>query len=196
MMILKRRYLQITFFTIIVLGSLIASPNVLGEDEPITKDYQLPGQSWMFIEEINFTENVLIDYDWHCDLEVQGVGVTKEDFLIMLGLGLTERSVYFEQLPYFKGKADYGKLTTDNNGTIYFIFYNPETQQGDLTFTYTYRTNILKPWVIGLITTIVTVIVLSIAFYYVIKLRNKMIHDAIEAAEDEEKLSPERRYLG
>lgn len=196
MMILKRKYLQIIFFTIIVLGSLIASPNVLGADEPITKDYLLPGQSWKFIEELNFTENVLINYEWLCDLEVQGVGVTKEDFLIMLGLGLTERSVYFEQLPYFKGKADSGKLTTDNNGTIYFIFYNPETNQGDLAFTYTYRTNILKPWVIGLITSIVTVIILSIAFYYAIKLRNKMIHDAIEAAEEEEKFSPERQYLG
>ncbi|MHA1367074.1 MAG: hypothetical protein ACTSXA_05720 [Candidatus Heimdallarchaeota archaeon] len=195
-MIRNKCYKSFTLFMIIIIGLLITTPQVFGEEEPILKDYQLPAQSWKFIEEINFTENVLVNYEWRCVIEVKGVGVTKADFQHMQGLGLTERSAYFEQLTYYEGLTDSGKLTTDENGSLYFIFFNPETSQTSLTITYEYRTNLLAPWAIGLIITIVTVIVLSIAFYYAIKLRNKMIHEAIDTAEESEKDTPEGRYLG
>jgi len=190
----KTNFWQIVLVTIIFMVLLIASPIVFGEDEPITKDYQLPAQSWKFIEEKNFTENTILNYEWRCDLEVQGIGVTKVDFQLMEGMGLSERSAYFEQLAYYEGITDSGKLTTDTNGSIYFVFFNPKTQNASLSITYSYRTNLLAPWVIGLIATVVTVIILSVAFYYAIKLRNKMIHDAIEAAEEEQ--TTEQRYLG
>ena len=189
----KTSFWQTVLVTIIFMVLLITSPIVFGEDEPITKDYQLPAQSWKFIEEKNFTENTILNYEWRCDLEVQGIGVTKDVFQLMEGMGLSERSAYFEQLAYYEGITDSGKLTTNTNGSIYFVFFNPKIQ-ASLSITYSYRTNLLAPWVIGLITTVVILIVLSVAFYYAIRLRNKMIHDAIEAAEEEQ--TPEQRYLG
>ncbi|MHA1125987.1 MAG: hypothetical protein ACTSO7_10850 [Candidatus Heimdallarchaeota archaeon] len=192
----KRNYLQIVFFTIILVGILVTSSSVFGADEPITKEYLLPGQSWKFIEETNFTEYTSLDYEWRCAIEIQGVGVTKADFELMQGMGLSELSTYFEQLAYFEGKTDTGKLTSDEDGSLYFVFFNPELSQATLTITYTYRTNILPPWAIGLIISVVTIIVLSVAFYYAIKLRNKMINEAIDAADDAEKQTPEQRYLG
>ena len=191
---IKLTYLRRIVFLVmmIILVNTTTSIVSAADDEPIIEDYSLPGQSWTFIEKDNFTVNAQIKYEWRCIIEVQGVGVTKADYLLMQSMSLSERSSYFLQLNYYEGLTDAGKLTADTNGTIYFIFFNPEVSQTTLTITYTYRTNLLEPWAIGLIATIVSIIVLSIALYIAIKLRQKMIQEALE----EQEQTPEQRYLG
>ncbi len=103
------------FLVLIILVSAISLTKTRSTEttEPIIKNYSLPLQSWTFIHEENFTKNQVIRYIWESDLTVQGKEVTEEQYNIMLGLSLSERSLYFETIGYYNGILDSGK---NNNG--------------------------------------------------------------------------------
>lgn len=184
----------IHLFTIsLVLTSTISFDEINGEvsTEAINANYSLPLQSWTFIHEVNLTENQVTKFLWVSDLSVQGREVTKEQFNTMQGQSLSERSAYFETIGYFDGIQDSGKTTTDINGSIYFVFFNPNSSPANLDLTYTYQSNNIQPWVIGLISGIGILLFIIIGIYVAAKIRRKMLKDA----EEEQEPSAAERYM-
>jgi len=178
---------------ILILTSMVSFVEIKGEEPtaPINKNYTLPLQSWTFIQEANLTENQVTKYQWISDLSVQGREVTKEQFNIMQGQSLSERSAYFETIGYYDGIQDSGKTTTDINGLIYFVFFNPNSSSANLDVTYTYQSNNIQPWLIGLISGIAILLFVIIGIYVSAKIRRKMLKDAEEGQEP----SAAERYL-
>ncbi|TET29249.1 MAG: hypothetical protein E3J70_07500 [Candidatus Heimdallarchaeota archaeon] len=134
------------------------------QEEPINKNYSLTPQSWTFIQEVNLTANLITRYQWVSDLSVQGREVTKEQFNTMQGQNLSERSAYFETIGYYDGIQDSGKTTTEINGSIYFVFFNPNSLQANLDLTYTYQYVFFSPAVTILIFIAAAIIILGIHF--------------------------------
>lgn len=184
----------IQLFTIIlVLTSTISFVEINSEETtgPINKDYSLPLQSWTFIHELNLTENQVTKYLWISDLSVQGREVTKVQFYTMQGQSLSERSAYFETIGYYEGIQESGKTTTDINGSIYFVFFNPNSSPANLDLTYTYQSNNIQDWVIGLISGIGILLFIIIGIYVAAKIRRRMIKDE----EEEREPSAAERYM-
>ena len=181
------------FSIILVLTSMISFVDINGEETPgpINRNYSLPLQSWTFIHEVNLTENQVTKYLWVSDLSVQGREVTKEQFNTMQGQSLGERSAYFETIGYYDGIQDSGKTTTDINGSIYFVFFNPNSSPANLDLTYTYQSNNIQPWVIGLISGIGILLFITIGIYIAAKIRRRMLKDA----EEEQEPSAAERYM-
>ncbi len=181
------------FTIILVLTSTLSFVEINGEvgDEAINTNYSLPLQSWTFIHEVNLTENQVTRYLWVSDLSVQGREVNKVQFTAMQGQSLSERSAYFETIGYFDGTQDSGKTTTDINGSIYFVFFNPNSSPANLDLTYTYQSNNTQPWVIGLISGIGILLFVIIGVYIAAKIRRKMLKDA----EEEREPSAAERYM-
>ncbi|MGC9780601.1 MAG: hypothetical protein HZR80_15265 [Candidatus Heimdallarchaeota archaeon] len=166
---------------------------VLANDDPapITRTYFIPLESWAFIKETDLIANQVIIFEWISELTIQSIEVTEHNYQLMQGMSLTERSVYYENLGYLEVKSERARTTTSDNGTIYFVFFNPNNLGVDVDFTFTYKSNNIQPWVIGLISAIAIIIVLSIGFYIAMRLRRKML---LEQFEEEEK-SPAQKYL-
>lgn len=184
----------IQLFTIIlVLTSTISFVEINSEETtgPINKDYSLPLQSWTFIHELNLTENQVTKYLWISDLSVQGREVTKVQFYTMQSQSLSERSAYFETIGYYEGIQESGKTTTDINGSIYFVFFNPNSSPANLDLTYTYQSNNIQDWVIGLISGIGILLFIIIGIYVAAKIRRRMIKDE----EEEREPSAAERYM-
>lgn len=184
----------IQLFTIIlVLTSTISFVEINSEETtgPINKDYSLPLQSWTFIHELNLTENQVTKYLWISNLSVQGREVTKVQFYTMQGQSLSERSAYFETIGYYEGIQESGKTTTDINGSIYFVFFNPNNSPANLDLTYTYQSNNIQDWVIGLISGIGILLFIIIGIYVAAKIRRRMIKDE----EEEREPSAAERYM-
>ncbi len=184
----------IQLFTIIlVLTSTISFVEINSEETtgPINKDYSLPLQSWTFIHELNLTENQVTKYLWISNLSVQGREVTKVQFYTMQGQSLSERSAYFETIGYYEGIQESGKTTTDINGSIYFVFFNPNSSPANLDLTYTYQSNNIQDWVIGLISGIGILLFIIIGIYVAAKIRRRMIKDE----EEEREPSAAERYM-
>ncbi|MBK5113662.1 MAG: hypothetical protein KGD59_12385 [Candidatus Heimdallarchaeota archaeon] len=158
---------------------------------PINKNYSLPLQSWTFIQEDNLTVNQITKYQWVSDLSVQGREVTKEQLNTMQGQSLSERFSYFETLGYYSGVQDSGKTTTDINGSIYFVFFNPNSLAADLNITYNYQLSNIQPWVIGLISGIFILLFGIGGVYISARIRRKMIQDE----EEEQEPSAAERYM-
>lgn len=133
------------------------------QEDPINKNYSLASQSWTFIQ-VNLSANQITKYQWVSDLSVQGREVTKEQFNTMQGQNLSERSAYFETLGYSDGIQDNGKTTIDLEGSIYFVFFNPNSLQGNLDMTYTYQYTFFSPAVTILIFIVAAIIILGIHF--------------------------------
>ncbi|NHJ87072.1 MAG: hypothetical protein FK734_16535 [Asgard group archaeon] len=170
----------------------ISYVSALDEVSPIIKNYTLAGQDWGFYEINDLDVDLIIDYQWNSDRTVQGLEVLKPIFDTMLAFEDNfERSTYYETLGYFEGTFDNGRTSADSNGTLYYIFYNPNTLAADIQLTLTYRIGILDPWAIGLLSAVGAIIFLSIGIFIVIKIRQKMIKDAIE----EEELTPMQKYF-
>ncbi|MCK5183022.1 MAG: hypothetical protein KAJ76_10960 [Candidatus Heimdallarchaeota archaeon] len=178
---------------ILVLTSTLSFVEINGEvrAEAINTNYSLPLQSWTFIHEVNLTENQVTRYLWVSDISVQGREVNKVQFNTMQGQSLSERSAYFETIGYFDGTQDSGKTTTDINGSIYFVFFNPNSSHANLDLTYTYQSNNIQPWVIGLISGIGILLLVIIGMYVAAKIRRKMLKDA----EEEQEPSAAERYM-
>ncbi|MHA1556915.1 MAG: hypothetical protein ACTSPM_08290 [Candidatus Heimdallarchaeota archaeon] len=106
----------------------------IGESvDPIEKSYTLPAQSWYFIlEDENLTANTVFSFEWSSDIEIQGTPVSETDYSAMQAMNLLERSNYFESLAYIEGKIDTGKVTANQNGEIFFVFFNADTVQANL----------------------------------------------------------------
>ncbi|NPE07600.1 MAG: hypothetical protein GNW80_04920 [Asgard group archaeon] len=184
----------IQLFTIIlVLTSTISFVEINSEETtgPINKDYSLPLQSWTFIHELNLTENQVTKYLWISDLSVQGREVTKVQFYTMQSQSLSERSAYFETIGYYEGIQESSKTTTDINGSIYFVFFNPNSSPANLDLTYTYQSNNIQDWVIGLISGIGILLFIIIGIYVAAKIRRRMIKDE----EEEREPSAAERYM-
>ncbi len=184
----------IHLFTIILVLTTTRSFVEINGDvnaEAINTNYPLPLQSWTFIHEENLTENQDTKYLWISDLSVQGREVTKEQFNTMQGQSLSERSAYFETIGYYEGIQDSGKTTTDINGSIYFVFFNPNSSPANLDLTYTYQSSNIQPWVIGLISGIVILLFIIIGIYVAAKIRRKMLKDD----EEEREPSAAERYM-
>lgn len=191
---------QLQLISIILLSTLILSSNVSSlvsaneESEPISRTHLIPLQSWAFIKETNLTPEHIVVYEWISPVIIQCLEVTEKDYIQMFELSLTERSAYFENLGYLEKKSQHTKTTTSENGTIYFVFFNPNNIDINVDFTFTYKSNNVQPWFIGLISAIVIVIVLSIGFYIAMRVRSKMLLEQFEEEEREEK-SPAQKYM-
>lgn len=184
----------IHLFTIILVLTTTRSFVEINGDvnaEAINTNYPLPLQSWTFIHEENLTENQDTKYLWISDLSVQGREVTKEQFNTMQGQSLSERFAYFETIGFYEGIQDSGKTTTDINGSIYFVFFNPNSSPANLDLTYTYQSNIIQSWVIGLISGIGILLFIIIGIYVAAKVRGKMLKDD----EEEREPSAAERYM-
>jgi hypothetical protein len=181
------------FIIFLVLTSAVSFVEVKSEDTivPINKDYLLPLQSWTFIHEDNLTENQNTKYLWVSDLTVQGLEVTEEQSNTMQAQSLSERSAYFERIGYYDGVQDSGKTTTDMNGSIYFVFFNPNSLQANLDITYTYQSSNIQSWVIGLISGIFLMLFVIGGVYISARIRRKMIQDE----EEEREPSAAERYM-
>ncbi|MHA1121504.1 MAG: hypothetical protein ACTSPC_01665 [Candidatus Heimdallarchaeota archaeon] len=132
--------------------------------ELINANYSLTNQSWTFIQEVNLAENQIMRYQWVSNLSVQGREVTKEQFNTMQGQSLSERSAYFETIGYTEGIQDNNKTTIDLEGSIYFVFFNPNSLQANLDMTYTYQFTFFSPAVTILIFIAAAIIILGIHF--------------------------------
>ncbi len=165
----------------------------IGESiEPIEKSYILPAQSWFFIlENENLTANTVFSFEWTSDIEIQGIPVSDSDYTAMQNMSLLDRSNYFESLAYIEGKTDTGKVTSNQNGEIFFVFFNSDTIQANLNLKLESNAGSLSPAVIGLISALAVIIFLSIIVYATIKIRQKMLKEA----EEEEELTPQQRYM-
>lgn len=160
--------------------------------EPIEKSYILPAQSWFFIlEDENVTTNTVFSFEWTSDIEIQGTPVSDSDYTAMQTMSLLERSNYFESLAYIEGKTDTGKVTANQNGEIFFVFFNADTEQANLSLKLESNAGSLSPAVIGLISALAVIVFLSIIVYVTIKIRQKMLKEA----EEEEELTPQQRYM-
>ena len=169
----------------------ITNVNAKEIDEPVELDYLLPSEDWTFIEVIDLLANQTIKFEWLSDVRVNGKEVTYEQYQLMLGMSFSERLTYFESLGFTDGIFDSGRITTDINGKLYFVFYNPEQEDANIHLTITYRNQNLEPWVIGLITGLTTSVVLTIAIVVIIIIRNNIMKKQLE----EEEKSPAQRYL-
>ncbi|MCF2143634.1 MAG: hypothetical protein K9W42_08040 [Candidatus Heimdallarchaeota archaeon] len=163
---------------------------VFSKAEPIVLQFSIPAQSWKFVEIANLTSNQLLDFEWRTEIIVQGRQVTKEQFLTLQNADFSERAQYFESIGFFEGIHDYGRTSTDVNGKLWFVFYNPQSQGTTLTITLTLRKDLLLPWQIGLIATIVTVVILGVILFITYKLRQKMLEEQLAREK-----SPAERYF-
>lgn len=160
--------------------------------DPIEKSYILPAQSWYFIlEDENLTANTIYNFEWSSDIEIQGTPVSETDYTAMQAMSLLERSSYFESLAYMEGKFDTGKVTANQNGEVFFTFFNPDSVQANLNLKLESNAGTLSPTVIGLISALAAIVFLSIIIYIIIKIRNKILKEA----EEEEELTPQQRYM-
>ncbi len=134
------------------------------QEDPINANYSLTTQSWTFIHEVNLSANQITKYQWVSDLSVQGREVTKEQYNTMQGLSVSERSAYFETLGYSDGIQDKNKTTVDLEGSIYFVFFNPNSLQANLSVTYTYQYTFFSPAITILVLIFAAIIILGIHF--------------------------------
>lgn len=158
---------------------------------PIQRNYILPAEGWYFIEEDVEAINSTIDFEWTSDVSVQGREVSEEDYNTLFNLDLLERSTYFETLTFNEGTYFIGAITSNNEGKVFFVFFNPNNQDANLILNLTVKEGGLKAWVVGLVITIVGVVFLSLIIWVTIRIRKKMI----EEAQKEEELTPQQKYM-
>ncbi|MBN1329549.1 MAG: hypothetical protein JXA54_08760 [Candidatus Heimdallarchaeota archaeon] len=189
---MRNKILPILFYIMLFLFNSFSSINTLTINTitPIVKAYNLPGMSWTFILESGLNISTTTNYVWTSSLKVQGREVTANQYTTMLSLGLTERSEYFETIGYYEGTKDSGRTLTDESGTLYFIFFNFNSLASNLEITYTYKITAVEHWAIGLISALLVIIILTICVLVIVKIRQKMIKEAIEAEK-----SAAQRYL-
>ena len=173
-----------------ILCTLITSYNSsYSKALPISNDYTLPAQSWWFITITSLNESTNLQFNWSSTISVQGRAVSEEDYQILDDLDLTSRSAYFEELTFTEGIYDQGKIITNEEGEIFFVFFNPNSENALLNLNLKSNQSGLSPWAIGIITTIIVVIVLSIGPVVAKRIRDRMLKEA------DEELSPEQQYL-
>ncbi len=181
--------------SIVILLSIslqILTYSTIESTEPVENSYILPAQNWYFIfEDENFTANSIVNYEWSSDIEIQGTPVSEADYTTIQAMNLMKRSTYFESLLYTEGKFDTGKVTTNQDGEIFFVFYNPKSVQANLNLKLESNEGNLSPTIIGLISALAAIFFLSIIIYAIIKIRNKILKEA----EEEEDLTPQQRYM-
>jgi len=177
---------------IFLCGTLLSTPVLitLGAEGTRVTNYNLPAQSWKFIEIGNLTSKQLVDFDWQTGLVVQGKQVSEEQYLTLQSATPSERVQYFETLNYFEGKHDYGRATADATGKLWFVFYNSQTTATTLTVTLILRNNSLLPWQVGLIASVVTVLLLGLVILITYRLRRKMLEEQLAREK-----SPAERYF-
>ncbi len=184
-----------TILSIVIMISIstqILTSTTVESADPIEKSYSLPAQSWFFIlEDENVTANTVFSFEWSSDIEIQGTPVSETDYTDMQAMSLSERSSYFESLSYIEGKFDSGKVTANQNGEVFFVFFNSDTVQANLNLQLESNTGSLSPTVIGLISALAAIIFLSIIIYVTMKIRQKMLKEA----EEEDELTPQQRYM-
>jgi len=170
---------------------LIYHTNVKG-DAVLDETYNIPAESWYFIlESENITASTIYTFEWASDAIIQGTPVVQSDYELMQTMSLLERSAYFEGLSYKEGIADTGKVTANENGEVFFVFFNFQSSSVALDMALSANTGALSPAMIGLIAALATIIFLSIVVYITVKIRQKMIKEA----EEEEELTPQQRYM-
>ncbi|HUT81552.1 MAG TPA: hypothetical protein VMZ29_10155 [Candidatus Bathyarchaeia archaeon] len=187
----NKRLLVLLYMTLFLFNS-ITIINIYAEStiSPIIINYNLPGLSWTFIQESSLNKSTSIDYTWVSNSKIQGREVTATQYTTMLGLGLTERSEYFETIGYYEGTTDSGRTNTDESGSLYFVFFNSNSLASSLEITYTYKSGGLEPWAIGLVSALLAIVFLAICIIIIIKIRQKMTKEALEAEK-----SPAQRYF-
>ncbi len=145
------------------------------QEGPINNNHTLSAESFTFIQETNLSKNQITKYQWISNISVQGIEVTREQFLTLQGLSPSERVAYFEDLDYYEGIKDSKKTSVNSDGSIYFVFYNPNTELAFLDVTYTYQYTFFTPAVTILMLILAALIILGIhflAFKYIQKLSN------------------------
>lgn len=180
------------FLLIVMLTQFsIYLPNVKSETA-LDKNYNIPAESWYFIlESENITASTIYTFEWTSDAIIQGTPIVESDYNLMQSMSLLERSTYFESLAYKEGITDTGKVTANENGEVFFIFFNSQSSSVGLDLALTANTGALTPAMIGLIAALATIVFLSIVVYITIKIRQKMIKEA----EEEEELTPQQKYM-
>ena len=175
---------------ILIISSLSMFTSVAGSIQ-FTDTYIIPAESWFFIlENENLTQNTVYNFEWSSDDTIQGVSLSESDFLEMQSLSSLERSTYFEGLTYTEGIADTGIITSNENGEVFFVFFNPSGSSICLTLIINAKEG-LSPALMGIIISFVTVIFLGLVSFLTIKIRQKMIKEA----EEEEEMTPQQRYM-
>jgi hypothetical protein len=191
----KRTITQIfqSVLIVLILLSIVSFTEIKSEETtgPIIKNYSLPLQSWTFIQEVNLTANQVTKYVWESDITVQGREVTVSQYNTIQGLSLSERSSYFETIGYFDGIQDSGKTITDVNGSLFFVFFNPNPTAANLDVTYTYQISNLQPWAIGLIAGVFGLVFIVGGIYFAARVRRRMLKEA----EEESEPSAAERYM-
>ena len=178
--------IMISFSTQILTYTIVEST------DSIEKSHIISAQSWYFIlEDENLTANTVFSFEWFSEIEIQGTPISETDYTAMQTMSLSERSSYFESLSYKEGKFDTGKITANQNGEVFFVFYNPNTVQANFNLKLKSNAGSLSPTVIGLISALAAIIFLSIIIYLTMKIRKKMLQEA----EEEEELTPQQRYI-
>jgi len=168
-----------------------SSINLIYSAELIQRNYILTAQNWTFVEENVLANSTAFNFEWSSDISVQGRGVSEADFSTLFAMDLTERASYFESLTFDEGIFFTGRYTSSETGKIFFVFFNPNINNADLSLTFSINDSGLKPWVIGLISTIIAIVVLITIIWIAAKIRRKMIDETLE----EEELTPEQQYM-
>lgn len=168
-----------------------SSISLIYNADPNQRSYILTAQNWTFIEENVLANSTTINYEWSSDISVQGREVSGADFTTLLAMDLTERANYFETLTFNEGTFFTGRITSSETGKIFFVFFNPNVNNANLSMTFSINESRLKPWVIGMISTIIAIVVLIAIFWVAAKIRRKMIDETLE----EEELTPEQQYM-
>ena len=158
--------------------------------EPINYSYNLPGQTWSFIGIENLIINNIVDYEWIATISVQGKLVTKEQYDYLQSLNLAERAMYFESLDFTEGLFDNGRTKTNSEGKLFFVFYNPNVTSANLEIILIYRSNAFSPMIIGIVTSLVTIFILSLGIFWAIRTKRKMNQNAAEKEK-----TPIEKYL-
>ena len=184
----KNRIIQFSIALLLITQFIICF-EIRGD--PIQKNYVLPAEGWFFIEEDVEASNSSINYEWSSDISVQGREVSEEDYTTLFNLKNLERSSYFESLTFNEGIYFTGRITSNNESKIFFVFFNPNNQNANLSLNLTVIEGGLKAWMVGLVITIVALIFLSLIIWTTIRIRKKMIEDA----QKEEELSPQQKYM-
>ena len=183
---------KIVFF--LILFSILTSTTfvcAVDSAEPIESDYLVVSEDWTFIDVTDLLINQTANFEWISDIRVNGREVTHEQFQLLIGMDFSERAAYFESIGFTDGKFDSGRTITDVDGKLYFVFFNPEQDDANVHFTFTYRNQLLQPWIIGAISGSVTIIFLIIMVFAIVKIRQSIFKKQLE----EQEKSPAQRYL-
>ncbi|MBD3189225.1 MAG: hypothetical protein GF308_01200 [Candidatus Heimdallarchaeota archaeon] len=178
------------FFSLLVLLLILPTPFLVVSGEDRVEEWDLPANSWTFIRESDFEPSQTVNYEWVCNETVNGLVTTEETFQTIQNLSGEERVTFFEQQEYISAKFDRGNVRPNQQGEIFFVFYNLNNQEVTVQFTYSYSQNALPGWTIGLVAGIFLLLFLIVIVIVISKLRKQKTEE-----EEKKELSPQQRYL-